>query len=257
MDKTNAFQNSFVKEMIRTELHSRMVNHFGIQRGLSCFTLPGDSFSFENKLFKTYGARLTLEGVERNTGVYENAIHIRTDRGPVFKCPVMNLHLMDDSDYWPTCKKKFHALWLDYCGSWSQEKLESILNIIGGDNLDFSAGNPLIALTLSGAREGGALTESLKLEISDLVSWKDNDSSYGFKARAYGIPRIINQEVRKLGVSMIPQIIVYYRDATRNKHSYPMFLYLFEVFRGRKNFKPKKTPVLNLTADYFETPQLH
>jgi hypothetical protein len=249
--QTNSFQNSVVKELIRQLLVNKVVDHFGIRRKISCYTLPGDSLSFETQLYSQYKSNLTLEGVERKKAVYERAKRMITQR----ELP-MTLHRAEDRDFWEgTTDSQFDMLWLDYCAGWNEFQEKTLEEILSENRLKFTNGNPLLAITISHGY-GFDKIENIKSEVYDLLT-SARERDHNDKAYLVGIPRRFNKLARQYGLTFVPQTVLRYRDSTRAKHAIPMFLFVFEVFQGKVKFNDTKIAAMDLSAGYSSTLKLH
>jgi len=251
MSKTNTFQTSVLKHMVRQLLINKITDHFGVNNPLKCYTLPGDSLAFEEALYDIYKTRVKLEGVERDRLIFDRATSLIASKG----LPMV-LHKSDDTDFWSsTCDTWFNMIWLDYCSGWNQFQRSSLEHILTGEHLSFSRKNPLLAITVCDGYEFNRV-EELELSVIDLLKSSKRSESKD-RGRLVGIPRLLNKVANANRYSLVPQFIIRYRDAVRDKRAVPMFIFMFEVLRGKKTFNEKNIPVVNMVADYSAAISLH
>lgn len=251
--QTNPFQNSPTKELVRQSLVNRVLDQFDRDQPLSVLSLPGDSLSFERTIARSYVAP-RLVGVEKDKSIFESA----ESKARFWKLPI-ELHNVLDSEYLVEKRRPFNVVWLDYCGGWGQEKLDSIVKLVSNDCLSFEEGGrrPLLALTLSDGRDLQGIKQLKELTWKLFHTADERDQNY--IARIFGVPRAINEALSQKGFTAVPKLVIRYIDHMRARRTTPMLFFLFEIerngvdSRGRSHaidFDEKKVEVVSLIADY-------
>lgn len=225
MVSQNGFQNSTLKHLVHHMLIQEIgENYFNLKRKISVFTLPGTSMALEDSLKLTFGRNIELTGVEHDPEVFAKA-------QAKFKEVELKMDLTCESDqvFWSRTPKKFDFIWLDYCGPWAPGKEHAFETLFSRGALKFTKNStPMLALTVCEGRDFHSLG-SLVLLAKNKCNKRGNNLK--FLARIGGIPLRINEMANKHGITLVPELVIRYRDKTLSHRAATMLMFLFHVDR--------------------------
>ena len=244
MTPDNAFEESELKRIVRARILDALTDHLKNRKiQPRVFTLPGTSFELEDSIRAIYGNKTEFAGVERDPAVFARAARLARGMGLKF-----SLTQETDLEFWQrSCAEPFDLIWLDYCGSWCRDKVESIRAIFSQRRLRFRKdSNPILGLTILAQRDHGLadLIETVRPVV------QASGQRLNFLARIGGIPMVINKMANDYGMSARPLSILRYRDRTRSERPSRMLMFLFEILKGRQEFDVWSVPTTNMLQDY-------
>lgn len=233
---TTHLEDSSVKSLVRGLLFDETVARFPLIREgggeFAALTLPGTSFALEKRLIDHYGALTVIHGVEKDRAIFREAETLLKELPPI------GLINCRDLDFWDLkMEMQYNLVWLDYCGPWCKDKLESLRLMLQYDRLKFEEGRPpMVAVTLLYGRE----PEHDPLNIGALSSMEEfSADEVNIKTRVYTIRDAVGKMCRGTGRSLELRKVVRYWDLSRGSLAKRMLLYLFDAKphgpkRGRK-----------------------